>query len=89
MTWVAAFLLAVVAFLVLAFVLKAPRKGWEAIGADASGGVHAVWLDHRRMAARSGPVSMKTGSSGCLARATRCTARCSSTLIDAGGSSKT
>lgn len=33
MTWVAAFLLAVVAFLVLAFVLKAPRKGWEAIGA--------------------------------------------------------
>lgn len=29
----------------------AGNRGWEAIGADASGAVHAVWLDHRRMAA--------------------------------------
>lgn len=27
------------------------NRGWEAIGADASGRVHAVWLDHRRLAA--------------------------------------
>lgn len=33
MTWVLAFLLALASFLVLAFLLKAPRKGWEAIGA--------------------------------------------------------
>lgn len=31
--WVGAFLLAVLAFVIAAFVLKAPRKGWEAIGA--------------------------------------------------------
>jgi len=29
----------------------AGNRGWEAIGADASGRFHAVWLDHRRMAA--------------------------------------
>jgi len=33
MNWVLAFLLAVLAFSALAFLLKAPRKGWEAIGA--------------------------------------------------------
>lgn len=33
MSWVLAFLLAAGAFCVLAFLLKAPRKGWEAIGA--------------------------------------------------------
>jgi len=33
MTWAIACLLAALAFLALAFVLKAPRKGWEAIGA--------------------------------------------------------
>lgn len=33
MTWVLAFLLALLAFGVLALLLKAPRKGWEAIGA--------------------------------------------------------
>lgn len=27
------------------------NRGWQAIGADGSGRVHAVWLDHRRMAA--------------------------------------
>lgn len=27
------------------------NRGWEALGADPSGRVHAVWLDHRRMAA--------------------------------------
>jgi hypothetical protein len=29
----------------------AGNRGWEAIGADPKGAVHAVWLDHRRMAA--------------------------------------
>ena len=29
----------------------AGNRGWEAIGADRQGVVHAVWLDHRRMAA--------------------------------------
>lgn len=29
----------------------AGNRGWEAIGADPSGRFHAVWLDHRRMAA--------------------------------------
>jgi cytochrome c-type biogenesis protein CcmH len=33
MTWILALALAVVAFLLAAFVLRAPRKGWEAIGA--------------------------------------------------------
>jgi len=33
MSWALAVLLAVVAFCALAFLLKAPRKGWEAIGA--------------------------------------------------------
>lgn len=33
MSWVLALLLAAVAFVVMAFVLKAPRKGWEAMGA--------------------------------------------------------
>lgn len=33
MIWVATFLLALAAFCTLAFLLKAPRKGWEAIGA--------------------------------------------------------
>jgi cytochrome c-type biogenesis protein CcmH len=33
MIWLLVLLLAVVAFCALAFVLKAPRKGWEAIGA--------------------------------------------------------
>lgn len=33
MSWVVAFLLATTAFCALAFLLKAPRKGWEAIGA--------------------------------------------------------
>lgn len=33
MTWVFAFLIAIAAFLALAFLLKAPRSGWEAIGA--------------------------------------------------------
>lgn len=33
MTWVLAGLLALAAFLAMAFVLKAPRAGWEAIGA--------------------------------------------------------
>lgn len=33
MTWVLAFLLALVAFCLAAFVLKAPRPGWEMIGA--------------------------------------------------------
>jgi cytochrome c-type biogenesis protein CcmH len=33
MTWALAIGLALVAFLVAAFVLRAPRKGWEAIGA--------------------------------------------------------
>lgn len=32
MTWVFAVLLALAVFVVLAFVLKAPRRGWEAIG---------------------------------------------------------
>lgn len=27
------------------------NRGWQAIGADASGRFHTVWLDHRRMAA--------------------------------------
>lgn len=26
------------------------NRGWQAIGADQTGSVHAVWLDHRRMA---------------------------------------
>jgi hypothetical protein len=30
----------------------AGNRGWQAIGADRNGAVHAVWLDHRRMAAR-------------------------------------
>jgi hypothetical protein len=29
----------------------AGNRGWEAIGADPKGVIHAVWLDHRRMAA--------------------------------------
>jgi cytochrome c-type biogenesis protein CcmH len=33
MTWIVALGLAVAAFLLAAFVLRAPRKGWEAIGA--------------------------------------------------------
>jgi cytochrome c-type biogenesis protein CcmH len=33
MSWALAVLLAVVAFCVVAFVLRAPRRGWEAIGA--------------------------------------------------------
>jgi hypothetical protein len=28
----------------------AGNRGWETIGADPKGAVHAVWLDHRRMA---------------------------------------
>lgn len=35
------------------------NRGWEAIGADAAGRVHAVWLDHRRMAA---PDATKTAA---------------------------
>jgi hypothetical protein len=37
----------------------AGNRGWEAIGADRQGGVHAVWLDHRRMAA---PDASKTAA---------------------------
>lgn len=33
MTWIAAFLLAALAFCAIAFLLRAPRNGWEAIGA--------------------------------------------------------
>lgn len=33
MTWIVAFALALAAFLAMAFLFKAPRKGWEAIGA--------------------------------------------------------
>ena len=33
MTWVVAIAIALVAFVLIALVLKAPRKGWEAIGA--------------------------------------------------------
>jgi len=33
MTWMAAILLALLAFVLAAFVLRAPRQGWEAIGA--------------------------------------------------------
>jgi len=33
MTWVVVILVALAAFLALAFLLRAPRKGWEAIGA--------------------------------------------------------
>lgn len=33
MTWVLALVLAVLAFCAMAFLLKAPRRGWEAIGA--------------------------------------------------------
>ena len=35
------------------------NRGWEAIGADRKGAVHAVWLDHRRMAA---PDASKTAA---------------------------
>jgi hypothetical protein len=35
------------------------NRGWEAIGADQKGAVHAVWLDHRRMAA---PDASKTAA---------------------------
>ena len=37
----------------------AGNRGWEAIGTDPAGGVHAVWLDHRRMAA---PDATKTAA---------------------------
>jgi hypothetical protein len=33
------------------------NRGWEAIGVDVEGGIHAVWLDHRRMAPKSDSVS--------------------------------
>lgn len=32
----------------------AGNRGWEAIGADTKGSIHAVWLDHRRLAAGEG-----------------------------------
>lgn len=44
MSWVLAFLLAVAAFLALAFLLKAPRKGWEAIGAALLFGIAGYGL---------------------------------------------
>jgi hypothetical protein len=37
----------------------AGNRGWEALGADASGRVRAAWLDHRRMAA---PDAAKTAA---------------------------
>lgn len=44
MTWVLVFLLAVVAFMALAFLLRAPRKGWEAIGAALLVGIAGYGL---------------------------------------------
>lgn len=44
MTWVVVFLLALAAFCGMAFVLKAPRKGWEAIGAALLLGVAGYGL---------------------------------------------
>lgn len=47
MTWVLALALATVAFVVAAFVLRAPRKGWEAIGAALLLGVAGYALQAR------------------------------------------
>ena len=44
MSWVLAFLLAALAFCALAFVLKAPRKGWEAIAAALLFGIAGYGL---------------------------------------------
>ena len=44
MTWVITFVLAVAAFCALAFLLKAPRKGWEAIGAALLVGIAGYGL---------------------------------------------
>ncbi len=33
------------------------NRGWEAIGADETGRIHTVWLDHRRLAAQDSRVS--------------------------------
>ncbi len=33
------------------------NRGWEAIGSDGTGRVHAVWLDHRRLAEQDSRVS--------------------------------
>lgn len=44
MSWILAFLLALVCFIMIAFVLKAPRAGWEAIGAALLLGVAGYGL---------------------------------------------
>ncbi|MDE8652054.1 tetratricopeptide repeat protein [Novosphingobium album (ex Liu et al. 2023)] len=44
MSWVLAFLLALAAFVVIAWVLKAPRSGWEAIGAALLFGIAGYGL---------------------------------------------
>ena len=44
MTWLLAFLLALAAWLAMAFLFKAPRKGWEAIGAALLVGIAGYGL---------------------------------------------
>lgn len=47
MSWLQAIALAVITFAVLAFVLKAPRSGWEAIGAALLFGIAGYGLQAR------------------------------------------
>ena len=47
MTWILALMLAAAAFVVATFVLRAPRKGWEAIGAALLLGVAGYALQAR------------------------------------------
>lgn len=47
MTWFLAFVLALAAFMLAAFVLRAPRRGWEAIGAALLLGIAGYALQAR------------------------------------------
>jgi cytochrome c-type biogenesis protein CcmH len=70
MTWLLALGLAVLAFIVAVFVLRAPRKGWEAIGAALLLGVAGYALQARPVpAAPKQPRETLSGDPAALVKA--------------------
>lgn len=70
MTWIIALVLALAAFLLAVFVLRAPRKGWEAIGAALLLGVAGYALQARPVpAAPKAARELVTGDPAALVKA--------------------
>lgn len=71
MTWIVALVLAIAAFVLAAFVLRAPRKGWEAIGAALLLGVagYALQASPSVPAAPRQPQEQVSGDAAALVKA--------------------